>query len=108
MENLGNDPGTSHMLSERSTTWANSAYDYTLRIFSKTCQNMANMRLAKTHISVGIQPTIKVFCVDKWQRGWSACQIFLSQKMICVLNSGESRYQSWYLSRAKRALYHLS
>ena len=27
MENPGIDPGTSHMLSERSTTWANSPYD---------------------------------------------------------------------------------
>ena len=68
MENLGIDPGTSHMLSERSTTWANSPYDYTLRIFSNICQYMANMRLAKTQISVGIHQTVKVFCVDKWQR----------------------------------------
>ena len=27
MENPGIDPGTSHMLSERSTTWANSPDD---------------------------------------------------------------------------------
>ena len=27
MENPGIDPGTSHMLCERSTTWANSTYD---------------------------------------------------------------------------------
>ena len=27
MENQGIDPGTSHMLSERSTTWANSPSD---------------------------------------------------------------------------------
>ena len=40
MENPGIDPGTSHMLSERSTTWANSPYDKktTLRIFWKANQ----------------------------------------------------------------------
>ena len=68
MENLGIDPGTSYMLSERSTTGANPPYDYTLRIFSKICQYMANMRLGKTQISVGIRPAVRVFCLDKWQR----------------------------------------
>ena len=48
MENPGIDPGTSHMLSERSTTWANSPYDYTLRIFSdnlRTWQTYAQQKL---------------------------------------------------------------
>ena len=56
MENPGIDPGTSHMLSERSTTWGNSPYDYTLRIFSKICQYMANMLPVKTQSSVCNNP----------------------------------------------------
>ena len=56
MENPGIDPGTSHMLSERSTTWANSPFDNIQGEFWKFDQYMRQLRPVKTQISLDILP----------------------------------------------------
>ena len=84
MELRGIDPRTSHMLSERSTTWATAPVHCSwIETCKYECQALRN-NVSKAHLTTQIKNK--------------------KQKMFL----GAAGYRSPYLSHAKRALYHLS